>query len=115
MEYFNSFMLRLSNLDEMNKISFKNTTNKPTDDKTEYSKDSLPIKNVKLYNLKLPYGRTVDLHSLTYQLSPYIQRRNNTNFTFSENGAEGGFSSSLYVYGVTVIHVPDSQEKGKKI
>lgn len=97
MEYFNSFMLRFSNLDEMNKVSFKNTTNKLTDDKTEYSKGSLPIKNIKLYNLKLPYRRTLDLHSLTDQLSPHIQRRNNTNFTDSENGTGGGFSNSFYV------------------
>lgn len=47
MEYFNSFMLRLSNLDEMNKVSFKNTTNKLTDDKTEYSEGPLPIKSVR--------------------------------------------------------------------
>lgn len=59
MEYFNSFMLRLSNLDEMNKVSFKNTTNKLTNDKTEYSKGSLPIKSVKLYNLRLPCRRTL--------------------------------------------------------
>lgn len=71
MEYFNSFMLRLSNLDEMNKVSFKNATNKLTDDKTEYSKASLPIKNVKFYNLKLPHRRTLDPHNLTDKLSPH--------------------------------------------
>lgn len=47
MEYFNSFVLRLSNLDEMNKVSFKNTTTKLTDDKTEYSEGPLPSKSVR--------------------------------------------------------------------
>lgn len=65
-------MLRL-NLDEIDKVSFlKNATNKLTDDKTEYSKGSLPIKNVKFYNLKLPHKRAPDPHSLTDKLSPHF-------------------------------------------